>query len=160
MRHWKQHWDPKADLVARRRLRMGDNPKKPFVMPGEVISQAQREKLGLNRLRRWFENGTLELAEFKAPEPQRRLALQQREIFDPTQEGVLIPDPGKADAPVAVLDAVEKVIKPVVEEEARLERNRKAREKRAADKKAEAKRLERNRKAREKRAEKRVNSGA
>jgi hypothetical protein len=134
---------------------MGDDPKKPFVLPGEIISQAQREKLGLNRLRRWFENGTLEQADFKPVEAQRRLALQTR-----------------SEAPVAVLeqeeaglDTVEKLIDEVIEpnvpaekawdqvekDQAREDRNRKAREKRAADKKAEAKRVERNRKAREKR---------
>lgn len=78
MRHWKQHWDPDAELVAKRRLRMGDDPKKPFVMPGDIISKEQREKLGANRLRRWFENGTLDLANFVAPEPQRRLALREK----------------------------------------------------------------------------------
>jgi hypothetical protein len=78
-RHYKQHWDPKADLVFARRLRIGSNPKKPFAMPGEKVTKKIREKLGANRLRRWFENGTLEIANFVAPEPQRRLAIAQRE---------------------------------------------------------------------------------
>lgn len=77
-RHWKQHWDPNADLIFRKRLRMGDKPEKPFCLPGEPVTKEQREKLGPARLRRWFENGTLELANFTPPEPQRELALQKQ----------------------------------------------------------------------------------
>lgn len=138
---------------------MGDDPKKPFVMPGEIISQAQREKLGANRLRRWFENGTLELADFVAPEPQRRLALMQRGEdvveFEVAGTGTVVIDEE------AGLDKVEKLVDEVIEpdEQKRLERNAKAKAKRAADKAAKAKRDERNRKAREKRAAARVNGG-
>jgi hypothetical protein len=139
---------------------MGDDPNKPFVMPGEIISQEQREKLGANRLRRWFENGTLALADFVAPEPQRRLALQNRgELVEEAPVAVLEPEEPNVPAE-EVWDQIEKDRA----ERERLERNAKAREKRAAAKKAEAKRLERNRKARERRAAKkaeaaRVNGG-
>ena len=77
-RHWKQRWDPTAELVFARRLRIGDNPKKPFALPGEKVTKKHREKLGANRLRMWFENGTLALANFEAPDVQRRLAIQER----------------------------------------------------------------------------------
>jgi len=77
-RHWKQRWDPSAPLVYAKRLRMGDNPKKPFVMPGDKVTKKHREKLGLNRLKAWFENGTVQLANFKAPDAQRRLAIIER----------------------------------------------------------------------------------
>ena len=151
------------DLIAKRRLRMGDDPKKPFVLPGEIISQAQREKLGANRLRRWFENGTLDLAEFTAPEPQRKLALRERkkpEVFEPEKQGTVIEEES------AGLDKVEQLVDEVIEpnvpdqvekDQAREDRNRKARETRAANKAAKAKRDVRNRKTREKRA--RVNAG-
>jgi hypothetical protein len=76
IRHWKQHWDPDADLVFAKRLRMGDDPEKPFVLPGEKVTDEHRAKLGLVRLRHWFENGTLEIANFMAPEPQREAALR------------------------------------------------------------------------------------
>ncbi len=82
MRHWKQHWDPKAPLVFAKRLRLGDNPKKPFALPGDKVTKKHREKLGLARLRRWFENGTLALADFVAPEPQRKLALAEQKQRD------------------------------------------------------------------------------
>lgn len=75
-RHWKQHWDPKVDLIFRRRLRFGSDPEKPFILPGEALTEEHRVKLGMARVRRWFENGTLEIADFKAPEPQRELALR------------------------------------------------------------------------------------
>ncbi len=75
-RHWKQHWDPSADLIFRKRLRIGDDPEKPFALPGEMVTSEHRAKLGLARLRRWFDNGTLALANFVAPEPQRELALR------------------------------------------------------------------------------------
>lgn len=80
MRHWRQKWDPDAELIATRRLRLGDDPKKPFVLRGEVISADVRETLGLHRLQRWFESGILALADFDAPEPQRRLALREKAL--------------------------------------------------------------------------------
>lgn len=76
IRHWKQHWSPDADLVFAKRLRMGDDPEKPFALPGEPVTEAHRAKLGLARLRRWFEAGVLEIANFVAPEPQREQALR------------------------------------------------------------------------------------
>jgi len=75
-RHWKQHYTPGAEFVFARRLRMGDDPNKPFVFPGEKLSPEMRTKLGEHRVRNWFENGTLEIADFKSPEPQRELALR------------------------------------------------------------------------------------
>jgi hypothetical protein len=77
-RHWKQHWDPNADLIFRKRLRFGSDPKKPFILPGEPVTDEHRAKLGPARVRRWFENGTLEIANFRAPEPQRELVLREQ----------------------------------------------------------------------------------
>ena len=58
LRHWKEitRWDPNADLFYRKKLRMGENG---FVLPGEKVTQATREKLGLHRLKTWFLSGTL-----------------------------------------------------------------------------------------------------
>jgi len=77
-RHWKQRWDPSAPLVFARRLRMGSNPSKPFVLPGDKVTKKHRELLGNNRLKMWFENGTLQLADFTPPDEQRRLAIVER----------------------------------------------------------------------------------
>lgn len=63
-RHWKQHWDPSATFVFTKRLRMGDDPKKPFVMPGDPVTNAHREKLGLVRLRRWWEAQVIQRSDF------------------------------------------------------------------------------------------------
>ena len=75
-RNWRQRWDPEAPLVFNKKLRMGNNPKKPFVMPGDKVTKKQREKMGLARLRMWFESGTLGLADWAAPSPQRDKAVQ------------------------------------------------------------------------------------
>jgi len=64
LRHWKQRWDPNAPLKFMKRLRMGDDPKKPYVNPGELVTDEQRQKLGVNRLRRWWDSGVLERADF------------------------------------------------------------------------------------------------
>lgn len=63
-RHWKQRWDPSAPLVFLKRLRMGDDPKKPFVFPGDPVTNAMREKLGLARLRIWWNAKIIERADF------------------------------------------------------------------------------------------------
>lgn len=78
-RHWKQHWDPNADLIFRKRLRFGSDPKKPFILPGDPLTDEHRAKLGMARVRRWFENATLEIANFDAPEPQREMAIRDSE---------------------------------------------------------------------------------
>lgn len=78
-RHWKQHWDPSADLIFRRRLRFGSDPKKPFILPGDPLTDEARAKLGPARVRRWFENGTLEIPNFKTREVQREMAIRDRE---------------------------------------------------------------------------------
>lgn len=58
---------------------MGNDPERPFMLPGDPVTAEIRAKLGPARVRRWFENGTLEMANFVAPEPQRKLALQKLE---------------------------------------------------------------------------------
>ena len=77
-RHWKQRWDPKADLVFASRMRMGTKAK-PFCMPGDKVTEAMRKRIGLHRLRRWFETGVLNIADWKAPEVQRDRALRLNE---------------------------------------------------------------------------------
>lgn len=79
IRHWKQKYDPKAALVFAKRLRMGDNPEKPFVLPGQRLTKKMRDKLGANRVKHWFENGTLEIANFKPVEKQREVAIAARD---------------------------------------------------------------------------------
>lgn len=63
-RHWKQRWDPSASYVFRRRLRMdgGSHPK--FVMPGDPVTPEIIAKLGMVRVKRWWEAQTIERADF------------------------------------------------------------------------------------------------
>ncbi len=63
LRHWKQRWSPTADLIFLKKLKLGDG----FVLPGDPVTPEIREKLGLHRLRRWWDAGVLALAEAQAP---------------------------------------------------------------------------------------------
>ena len=85
-RHWRQRWDPKAELVFTRRVKAGANPKKPYVMPGDKLTKSLREQLGPMRVRRWFETGLLEIKNWKAPEPQRRSSLAAKCVNAPENE--------------------------------------------------------------------------
>jgi hypothetical protein len=70
MRHWRQRWDPEAELVFLRRLRMGDDPERPFVLPGDPVTSEIRTKLGTHRLRRWWDAGAVGLANWQSPGQQ------------------------------------------------------------------------------------------
>jgi len=74
-RHWKQRWDPNAELVFVRRMRVGTKAK-PYAQPGDKVTKALRDRIGPHRLRRWFETGVLDIANWEAPEPQRERALR------------------------------------------------------------------------------------
>ena len=84
-RHWKQHWDPSAEFVFAKRLRMGDDPKKPFVLPGDPVTEAMREKLGMARIRRWWDAKIVQLADFDATTRSRKIESAEKvvEAYDP-----------------------------------------------------------------------------
>lgn len=81
MRHWKQKWDPNADLVFAKRLKLGLDPENPWVEPGDPVPKCRRHKarivenerrvksdgqyLGIHRLYMWFRAGIVELADFE-----------------------------------------------------------------------------------------------
>lgn len=69
MRHWKQHWDPNADLIFTKKLRIGDDPERPYVLPGDPVTPELRESLGLHRLKIWWEAEFLAIAPEHAPKP-------------------------------------------------------------------------------------------
>ena len=69
LRHWRQRWSPTADLVFLKRLKMGDGQ----VVPGDPVTPAIREKLGLHRLRRWWDAGVI--CRTDQPLPRRIAAL-------------------------------------------------------------------------------------
>ncbi len=60
IRHWKQHWDPTADLVFAKRFKLGLDPKKPFVDENDPVDKTQ---FSLHRLKIWWRAGFLKLAE-------------------------------------------------------------------------------------------------
>jgi len=74
---WRQRWDPNAELVFCRRVRIGG--RRGFAMPGDKVSKALRKSVKPNTLRLWFETGIVELADWTPPEPQRRRAIARRE---------------------------------------------------------------------------------
>ena len=53
LRHWKERWDRNAPLYFLKRLRLLDGT----VVPGDLVTDAHREKLGLHRLRHWHNGG-------------------------------------------------------------------------------------------------------
>lgn len=94
-RHWKQRWDPKAELVFVSRMRVGTKAK-PFCLPGDKVTKAIRDRIGPHRLRLWFETGVVKIADWKAPEPQRERAIA-RAAQEAKVEDVNVPEPEAED---------------------------------------------------------------
>ena len=63
LRHWKEHWNPNADLMFLKPLLIEGEQKKR----GDPVTQEIRDKLGINRLRRWWDAGYLALSDTPAP---------------------------------------------------------------------------------------------
>lgn len=125
MRHWKQQWDPNAALVFLKRLRMGDDPENPYVLPGDPVTKAIRAKLGTNRLRRWWEARVVGLADWL---PNSGRQARRHDAPPPTPPGEKTEEP-KVEEP-KVED------KPVVKKAAKKATKKKATRKKAAKKKA------------------------
>lgn len=68
MRHWKQHWDPDADLVFLRSMKIGEGVK-----PGDPVTPAMRQQLGLPRLRRFWRAQVVGLADFDPTSRSRKI---------------------------------------------------------------------------------------
>ena len=60
IRHWKQRFNPNAAFICRRRMEWGDG----VYEPGDPIPEGLAENRG--KLRRFWEAGRIELAEFEA----------------------------------------------------------------------------------------------
>ena len=60
-RHWKQRYDPNASFICRRRLQWGGLKYEP----GDPTPDGLAANKG--KLRRFWESGWIELAEFEAP---------------------------------------------------------------------------------------------
>jgi len=59
LRHWKEHWDPHADLMFLKPLLILGEQKQR----GDPVTDEIRDRLGINRLRRWWDAGYLALAD-------------------------------------------------------------------------------------------------
>ncbi len=71
VRHWKQRYDPDAKFVFLKRLKLGLNVKKPWVLPGDPVPTGD-VRLGRGRLKRWWEAGIIGLADFVDPDVVKR----------------------------------------------------------------------------------------
>ncbi len=71
VRHWKQRFDPDAKFVFLRRLKLGLDPKRPIVVPGDPVPTGD-VRLGRARIKRWWHAGIIGLADFKYPEELKR----------------------------------------------------------------------------------------
>lgn len=98
MRSWRERWDPDAEFVFTKRLRLGLDPEKPFVLPGEPVP---KDKLSLSRLRRWWDANVIKLA--NAPDPKadrptiRRLTSAVWEVRIPGRKPFRTNDRGEAE---------------------------------------------------------------
>jgi hypothetical protein len=79
-RHWKQHWDADADYIFLRRLRMDGGSIPNFVLPGDPVTEEIKQKLGMARVRRWWDNETIGLANFDPTQRSRRTALVMESV--------------------------------------------------------------------------------
>ncbi len=69
LRHWKQRFDPDADLVFRKRMVIRGWGV-DVAEPGDRVPQEMKDHFGVHRLRIWWEGGFLQIedtAELEAP---------------------------------------------------------------------------------------------
>lgn len=62
-RHWKQHFSADADLIFRKRFKLGVCGVAVAEI-GDPITDEMKAHLGRNRLRIWWRSGFIELARF------------------------------------------------------------------------------------------------
>jgi hypothetical protein len=70
VRHWREKWSPDAELVFTRRLKLGLDPKKPWVNPGDPVTEKLRDQLGIRKLRTWWNARAVGLKEWAIEKPQ------------------------------------------------------------------------------------------
>ena len=88
MRHWKQRFDVGAELIFRKRMKLGICGVE-IVERGDIVTDAMKEVLGRNRLRMWWNNKILEIANFHDPaeaDRQRRAAATETKTEDSTAD--------------------------------------------------------------------------
>ena len=71
IRHWKQRYDPDAKFVFLKRMRLGLDPKKPNVVPGDPVPSGDI-RLGRGRLKRWWDAGIIGRADWVDPDDAKR----------------------------------------------------------------------------------------
>lgn len=74
LRHWKQRYDYNAEFVICKKLRWGDDPNKPELLPGDPVTPEIKAKLGPTRLKRWWEAKVIARADFDEANPAAQVA--------------------------------------------------------------------------------------
>ena len=63
VRHWREQWDPKANLIFMKRLKLG-LPGTLWVNPGDPVTPEMRELLGTRKLLLWWHARAVGLEEW------------------------------------------------------------------------------------------------
>ena len=83
-RHWKQKWNPNAEFVYRRSLKIGDGRGNyRTVCVGDDVD---KELWGLAKLKRLWESGAIEIKGWKAPEPPVTESREETKLTGPREE--------------------------------------------------------------------------
>lgn len=108
LRSWKERWHPDAEFVFAKRLKMGLDPEKPWVLPGDPVD---KNLFGLSRLRRWWEARVIRLAKPDVnPQPEKvgrivRLTNTVWEVRRPGRDPQRVDSRGEADRLLAEHEA-------------------------------------------------------
>jgi len=79
MRNWKERWDPDAEYVFLKRLKLGLDPKNPWVLPGDPVP---KDELGLRRLHRWWDAQIIGLDKERVDAPKPRIVRITQNCFE------------------------------------------------------------------------------
>ena len=87
IRHWKQRYDPDAKFVFLKRLKLGLDPKKPVVAPGDPVPTGDI-RLGRARIKRWWHAGIIGRADWVDPDVAKlaKRATEREEITEAVEQ--------------------------------------------------------------------------
>lgn len=79
MRNWKERWDPDAEFVFNKRLKLGLDAENPWVMPGDPVDKLA---LGIRRLHRWWDAGMISLSKTPVEAPKAKVLRVTAKCFE------------------------------------------------------------------------------
>lgn len=111
LRHWKQKWDPRAEFVFTRRVRVGP-AKAPWAAAGSPVDKALYARL----LKKWWKAGLIAIKDWT---PARgRAALRDAQVARKAPVVEVVPAPETGTDPAVETDVLidEATTEPAVEE--------------------------------------------